>query len=191
MLTAIGIGLAILIPKLQKAGFRITLPKFLIVAGVFAALVVAWVAFTRFFEYVANRRAKDAEKVPVFPKDGIVWHDWSAETETLVAERNRPVLLFVANPDPTVAPFLKAVLRALPKNERLRELLDGYFVAVLIKADSVPELFKSLGAGSRYNIAVLSPAGLTPMTTIDPAGGKPEEIAATITKVLEKLKEIY
>jgi hypothetical protein len=128
---------------------------------------------------------------PVFPQDGILWHEWSPETARLIAERDRPVLLFVANPDPMVAPFLAAFLRAAPLNARLRELLHGYYVALMIRADSLPAEFAALGAGSRYNIAVLSPAGLTPLATIDPAGGKPEEIVETIAELLTRLQDVY
>jgi len=128
---------------------------------------------------------------PEFPKDGILWHEWNDETARLIEERGRPVLLFVANPDPMVAPFLKGVLQAMPLNERLRSLLHDYYIALMVEADSIPEYFEELGAGRRYNIAVLSPAGLTPMVTIHPDEGRPEEIVETIVKVLQKLKEVY
>lgn len=125
------------------------------------------------------------------PKDGIRWYEWNDDTQKLIAERDRPILLFVANPDPMVWPFLKAVFKAMPLNPKLRELLHGYTLALFMKADSVPEYFSDLGAGKSYNIAILSPAGLTPLATIDPTGGKTEEIVNTITKVLEKLQEVY
>ncbi len=128
---------------------------------------------------------------PKFPKDGILWHEWNDETVKMIEKRNRPVLLFVANPDPTVSPFLKGVLRAMPLNIKLRDLLHDYYIALMFQADSIPEHFKELGAGSRFNIAILSPAGLTPMVIINPTKGKPEEIAETIAKVLEKLQGIY
>lgn len=128
---------------------------------------------------------------PKFPKDGILWHEWNDETVEMIKERNRPVLLFVANPDPTVSPFLKGVLRAMPLNAKLRDLLHDYYIALMFQADSIPEHFKELGAGSRFNIAILSPTGLTPMVIINPTEGKPEEIAETIAKVLEKLQGIY
>ncbi len=126
-----------------------------------------------------------------FPKDGILWHEWNDETKKLIAERERPFLLLVANPDPTVSPFLKAVLRSMPSNGKLRELLHDHYIAVMVQADSIPDIFRMLGAGSGYDIAVLSPAGYTPMLTLDPTEGKPEEIAATLVKVLEKLREVY
>jgi hypothetical protein len=128
---------------------------------------------------------------PEFPKDGILWHEWNDETIRMIEERDRPVLLFVSNPDPLVAPFLKGVLRAMPLNEKLRDLLHHYYIALMVHTDSMPEYLEELDAGSRYNIAILSPAGLTPMVTIDPLGGKPEEIVETILKVLQKLQDIY
>jgi len=94
-------------------------------------------------------------------------------------------------PDPIIAPFLKGVLQAMPLNEKLRDLLHHYYIALMVYPGSMPEYFEDLDAGSRYNIAVLSPAGLTPMVTIDPTDGRPEEIVGTILKVLEKLQEVY
>ena len=124
-------------------------------------------------------------------KDGIQWRGWNDETEKLIAERNRPVLLCVANTDPMVWPFLKAVFNSIPKNPKLCELLHDYYIALFMKADSIPEYFSDLGAGKSYNIAILSPAGLTPLVTIDPISGKPEEIVTTITKVLIELQKVY
>ena len=128
---------------------------------------------------------------PEFPKDGILWREWNEETIGMIEERDRPVLLFVANPDPFIAPFLEGVLHAMPLNEKLRDLLHDYYIALMVHAGSMPEYLEELDAGSRYNIAILSPAGLTPMVTIDPREGSPEEIVETITKVLQKLRDIY
>ena len=128
---------------------------------------------------------------PEFPEDGILWHEWNDETIRMIEERDRPVLLFVSNPDPSVAPFLKGVLQAMPLNEKLRGLLHDYYIALMVHIDSMPEYLADLDAGSRYHIAVLSPAGLTPIVTIDPLGGRPEEIAETILKVLQKLQDVY
>jgi hypothetical protein len=128
---------------------------------------------------------------PEFPKNGILWHEWNDDTIRMIEERDRPVLLFVANPDPIIAPFLKGVLRAMSLNEKLRDLLHHYYIALMVYSDSMPEYFEDLDAGSRYNIAILSPAGLTPMVTIDPMDGRPEEIVGTILNVLEKLQEVY
>ncbi len=128
---------------------------------------------------------------PEFPQDGILWYEWNDETVRAIEERDRPVLLFVTNPDPAVAPFLQGVLRAMPLNEKLRDLLHHYYIALMVNTASMPEYLEELDAGSCYNIAILSPAGLTPMVTIDPLEGRPEEIVETILKVLQKLQEIY
>src|SRR5439155_20096804 len=87
-------------------------------------------------------------------------------------------------------PFLKAVLRAMPASARLRELLHERYPALFLEADALPEELKLLGAGDRYHIAVLSPAGLTPMITIDPVHGAPTEVVAEIVRVLERLDEV-
>lgn len=139
--------------------------------------------FSRLFQSKPKSASLSAED--------ILWHGWSEETEKLIAERNRPVLLFVANPDGTIFPFLREVFRAMPKNPRLRDLLNTYYYGLYVEEPKLPEYFKDLGAGSRYNIAVLSPMGFTPMAVIDPRDGNPEAIVETIAKVLEKLKEIY
>ena len=66
---------------------------------------------------------------PEFPEDGILWREWNDETLRLIEERDRPVLLFVVDPDPAVAPFLKGILQAMPSNEKLRILLHDYFIS--------------------------------------------------------------
>ena len=147
--------------------------------------------FKNIFRKLFNQTPKSASSKPDFPKDGILWRVWNGETQKMIAEKNRPVLLFVENTDPTVWPFLKVVLKEMPRNKKLRALLQDYYLALMIPVESLPELFKDLGAGGRYNIAILSPAGLTPMATIDPVNGKPEKIVETILKILEKLQELY
>jgi hypothetical protein len=64
---------------------------------------------------------------PEFPGDGILWRGFDDDTLRLIAERDKPVLLFVANPDPLVWPFLRETFKAMPKKDRLRQLLhdDG------------------------------------------------------------------
>jgi hypothetical protein len=111
-----------------------------------------------------------------FPEQGILWRGWNDETLKLIQERGLPVLLFVADPKASVWPSLSAVFQAMPANARLRELLHERYPALLIAADALPDELKLLGAGDRYHIAVLSPAGLTPMITIDPGHGTPAEI---------------
>jgi len=128
---------------------------------------------------------------PEFPEDGILWREWNDETLRLIEERDRPVLLFVVDPDPAVAPFLKGILQAMPLNEKLRILLHDYFIALMVRADSVPEYLEELGSGRQYHIAILAPVGLTPMVTFNPMQGRPGEVVETILKVLEKLQEVY
>src|ERR1051326_954053 len=125
-----------------------------------------------------------------FPDDGILWRGWDDGTLKLIADTDLPVLLFVADPDPIVSPFLESVFQAMPANARLRELLHRY-PALLIEADRLPEQLKLLGAGDRYHIAVLSPAGLTSMITIDPVQGAPAEIVDEIVRILERLDEVW
>ena len=126
-----------------------------------------------------------------FPDEGIFWRGWNEETLALIQQRGLPVLLFVADPDAIAWPFLKAVFKAMPANAKLRELLHGRYPALFVEADALPEEQKLLGAGSRYHIAVLSPAGLTPMITIDPVHGAPTEVVAEIARILERLDEVW
>lgn len=131
------------------------------------------------------------QPAPQFPEEGILWRGWNDETLGIIREKDRPILLFVADRDPLIAPFLKGMLRAMPANEKLRGLLHEVFVALFVEADAVPDYLKALGAGSRYHIAILSPSGLTPMAVIDPRDGRPEEIVETIVKVLERLRDTW
>jgi hypothetical protein len=129
-----------------------------------------------------------AVTAPEFPDDGILWRGFNDDTLRLIAERDKPALLFVANPDPMVWPFLRETFKAMPKNEKLRQLLhDDGCPALFLKADEIPEDLKAFGAGSRYNIAVLSPSGLTPMVTIDPIAGNPAAVVDHIVAVLERI----
>jgi hypothetical protein len=126
-----------------------------------------------------------------FPEKGILWRDWNDETLAIIREKNRPVLLFVVDSDPLVALFLKAIFKAMPGNEKLRGLLHEFFPAVFIKADALPADLKLLGAGNAFHIAVLSPAGFTPMITFDPVSGNPEKMVDEIVRVLERLHEVW
>jgi hypothetical protein len=126
-----------------------------------------------------------------FPEEGILWHDWSDETLRAIDEKKWPVLLFVADPDPGVWPFLREVFKEMPANARLRALLHEFYLAVFIQANALPNLLKELGAGTSYHIAVLSPYGLTPMVTIDPVSGKPANVVNEIVSVLERLLDVW
>jgi hypothetical protein len=126
-----------------------------------------------------------------FPEKGILWRGWDDETLAIIREKNRPVLLFVADSDPLVAPFLKAILKAMPADEKLRGLLHEFFPAVFIEAGSLPADLKLLGAGNGFHIAVLSPAGFTPMAVFDPVSGSPEKLVDEIVNVLERLRQVW
>ncbi len=127
---------------------------------------------------------------PSFPDGGILWRGWNDATIELLRERHRPFLLFVTNPDPLVAPFLKAFLAAAPKNERLRDLLHAWTVPLLLQADAVPEFFAFFGAGTAFNLAVCSPDG-NPLVTIDPSRGDPEQTVELVAEYLTRLKANY
>ena len=126
-----------------------------------------------------------------FPERGILWRGWNEETLGIIQEKNRPVLLFVADPTSLVAPFLNAIFKAMPGNEKLRDLLQEFFPAVFIEADTLPEDLKSFGAGNGFHIAVLSPAGFNPMMTFDPVSGSPEKVVDEIVTVLERLRKVW
>jgi hypothetical protein len=100
-------------------------------------------------------------------------------------------LLFVADPASLVAPFLKAIFKAMPGNEKLRDLLHEFFPAVFIEADSLPEDLRSFGAGNGFHIAVLSPTGFNPMITFDPVSGSPEKVVDEIVMDLERLRRVW
>ena len=119
-------------------------------------------------------------------QDGILWRSYD-DTITVLKEKSRPVLAFVMDHDGMRWPFLREILRAMPKNEKLCNLLNGPCTAMLLMADSIPEYMEALGAGSGYHIAILSPAGLTPMVVFDHVTGTPEALVEEIAKTLEAL----
>ena len=126
-----------------------------------------------------------------FPDNGILWRGWDDATLGIINEKQRPVLLFVADSDPAVWPFLREIFKAMPANAKLRTLLHDSYPALYIEADALPEELKALGAGSRYHIAILSPYGLTPIVTIDPVRGKPAEVINEIVLILERLLTVW
>lgn len=77
--------------------------------------------------------------------------------------------------DRFVSPFFREIFKAMPDNARLRDLLNDFFLAMFIEADSIPPDLKALGAGSNYHIAVLSPHALTPMVIIE-VERRPDEV---------------
>ncbi|MGO9602039.1 MAG: hypothetical protein ACLQAT_01305 [Candidatus Binataceae bacterium] len=125
---------------------------------------------------------------PEFPDKGIIWRGWDTETVALIAEKQRPVLLFVADPIAPEWPFLREIFKEMPANERLRTLLHESFLPLFVEGNAAPDELSRLGAGSNHFIAVLSPYGLTPMVTINPVGD-PAKIVAQIVSILERLDE--
>jgi len=125
-----------------------------------------------------------------FPDKGILWRGWDDETLRLIEEKQRPVLLFVADPDPLVWPFLRETFKAMPANARLRDLLHDFYTPLLIEAQSLPEDLKALGAGSTYHLAVLSPHGLTPLVTIE-VQRSPQDVVNTTVDILERLVDVW
>jgi hypothetical protein len=126
-----------------------------------------------------------------FPDGGILWRGWNEHTVNIIKERDKPVLLFVADPDPLVFPFLREIFREMPKNARLRALLHETYVALYVEAAALPDELKLPGAGTDYHVAVLSPYGMTPLVTFDVVTGKPADLVAEIVLVLERLLETW
>jgi len=129
--------------------------------------------------------------VPDFPDRGILWQGWNDDTLRIINDRQQPVLLFVRDDESLVWPLLREIFKAMPKNVKLRNLLHVGCPALYIEAAALPEQLKALGAGSRYHIAILSPSGLTPMVTVDPAAAKPADIVDHIVLLLERVLEAW
>jgi hypothetical protein len=127
---------------------------------------------------------------PELPDQGILWRGWNDGTLRLIQERERPVLLFVADPEPTVWPFLRETFKAMPGNARLCEFLREFYTPLFIEAGSLPEDLKAFGAGSRYHVAVLSPYGFTPMVWVNVLR-PPDEVIATIVDTLERMQDAW
>jgi hypothetical protein len=125
-----------------------------------------------------------------WPDSGILWRGWNEDTLRLVQQRERPVLLFVADPDPLVWPFLREAFKAMPANTRLCELLREFYTPLYIEAGALPDDLKAFGAGGRYHVAVLSPYGFTPLVWID-VQRTPSEVIATIVDTLERLADAW
>jgi hypothetical protein len=127
---------------------------------------------------------------PKFPDGGILWRGWNEETLRLVAQRERPVLLFVADPDPLVWPFLRATFNAMPASARLRDLLHEFYTPLYLEASALPDDLTAFGAGSRYHVAVLSPYGFTPLVWVD-VRRPPDEVIAAIVDTLERMQDAW
>jgi hypothetical protein len=79
----------------------------------------------------------------------------------------------------------------MPKNAKLRQLLYDGCPALLLKADELPEELSALGAGSRYQIAIRSPSGFTPMVIIDPVSGNADAVVEEFAAVLERILKAW
>lgn len=119
-------------------------------------------------------------------KSGILWQGYN-KTISLLKETSRPVLLFVQDEDPANWPFLREIFRAMPKNQKLRELLAGPSVAMLLKPSEIPEGLSMVGAGTSYHIAILSPVGFTPIATFHHTTGDPEALVESIAADLNRI----
>ncbi len=127
---------------------------------------------------------------PETPKEGIYWRDYDGIIQ-LLQEKARPVLLVVLDTDGTRFPFLREIFRAMPRNEKLRTLLKGPCAAMLLKSDAMPEDMGDLGAGDSYHLAILSPAGLTPLVTFDYVTGQPQKLVEKIADTLEAVSRSW
>jgi len=124
-----------------------------------------------------------------FPGSGILWRGWNEETLRLVQQRERPVPLFVADPDPLVWPFLRETFKAMPANAKLCELLREFYTPLYIEVSALPDDLTAFG-GSRYHIAVLSPYGFTPLVWIDVLRA-PDKVIAAIVDRLERMQDAW
>ena len=127
-----------------------------------------------------------------FPRDGILWRKWEKKAVAEILSKDRPVLLFVADRDPVLSPFLHEIFRSLPKNEKLRQILHKEIIGLFLEADAVPENELGLyGAGKDYHLAILSPSGFTPMATFPFHTCTPSEVVEQIVVTLERLLETW
>jgi hypothetical protein len=125
-----------------------------------------------------------------FPDQGILWLRWNDETAQLIDKKGRPVLVFIADPDGTVFPFLREIFRLMPQDAKLRNLLHEFYSALFLEAGEIPEPLRLLGAGTGYHIGILSPSGLTPMVTFD-LHRDPKQVVDEIVLVLERLMPVW
>ncbi len=126
---------------------------------------------------------------PDYRDRGILWLRCDDDALDAIALKGQPVLLFVGNTESAATPALRALLKAMPQNERLRDLLYRHYSALFIEAGAdVPDEFEHL---RDYQVAILSPIGLTPLLTIDPARGTADEVVEHMVDVLEHLRGIW
>ena len=121
-----------------------------------------------------------------FPKEGILWRSYE-DTIALLRDKTRPVLAFVMDYDGTRWPFLREILKTMSGNGKLRDLLNGPCIAMLLEVDSMPKDMTETGAGSDFHIAILAPTGLNPMTIFNYVTGEPEALVEEVAKALEAI----
>ena len=126
------------------------------------------------------------------PKDGILWRSYD-ETIALWKERPRPIFAFVLDKSGICWPFLREIFKAMPKNEKLRSVLNGPCIPMLLRADSLPEYMKelgTLGAGDGYHIAILGPSDMLPTLKFDFVTGDPEALVEKIASALKAVAPV-
>ncbi|HEY1663133.1 MAG TPA: hypothetical protein VGI03_12000 [Verrucomicrobiae bacterium] len=143
-----------------------------------------------FRKYLYSIIGKVVESIPLEEPAEIRWRDYNG-TLSLLREKARPVLLFVLDRDGTRFPFLREILSAMPRNGKLRTLLNGPCAAMLLQADSMPGSMRDLGAGDSYHLAILAPVGRTPLVTFDYMSGQPQTLVEEIAKALEAVSRSW
>jgi hypothetical protein len=124
--------------------------------------------------------------------EGIIWKSYD-QTVELLKENPPPIFAFVLDYDGTRWPFLRAIFEALPKNEKLRDLLSNACIPMLLQADSLPAPLAELGPFGPvegYHLAILSPVGLIPLKTFDYVTRDPALLVAEIADALDQIARI-
>ena len=125
-----------------------------------------------------------------FPKDGILWRG-HAETMAELERHPRLILVFIYDEQALEWPLFRAIFAAMPRNEKLRKILNGPCLPMFLRTGEIPDDLKALGAGESYHIAILGTDGLVPMATFSAATGNPNALVATIADMLEKVAPIF
>ena len=100
-----------------------------------------------------------------FPDKGILWRGWDDATLNIINEKQRPVLLFVADADPVAWPFLREVLKEMPANAKLRTLLHESYTALYFEPGALPKELKASRPGDKVELW-LCPDGDTEASAI-------------------------
>ena len=118
--------------------------------------------------------------IDFLPDKGILLRGWDDHTLRIIQEKNRPVLLFVADMDPFVWPFLREIFKAMPANARLRQLLNDFYPALFIKADANPSRPQDTRRRQQLlHRRAVTLRRLTPMVTIE-IQRSPEVVVRTL-----------